>query len=528
MPALTVRAHFPLGVFQGHAEDGSPSRIPDTARLYSALINAAGNGTEAEFRKGQLRLSSESVAALSWLEHHPPTRIMIPDHVPAFGRAAITSYRDDGTAERLPKSRTGRIRKSSRTISTSTALSGAVGWLWDDAPTHVVETVGRLCSDVSCLGESDSPVVLTLEHIDATHEIVSEPSELHPRGVAVRTPGPGRLEELEKAWEAEHPAKLPTKTQDRPKLTEHPAGSRIPNSALRALQYERLAPSAPSSDPWTTALIMAVSEPFKPHEVVDWCVAAHRMLVARMGDSAPASVTGSYAKGVERPANRVAIQYIPASCLPRLPLAGNPESEFASGALAVLLPADLAPEDQLEITSALNAPNKRVWKRGADGSRQSVELRDAHLIGLHEFWPEVHPGWHRTWRSIGGLIPETRRQPDHPELGHWGFEQAALLSLAHVFRDHLECPPTRDYWAMIEAVSDVSRGGGSVLATHRIADSRITRYVHKAPKSMGVVQPYSATLDLGALVGDRTLIAIGQSRHLGGGLLVPVDSPEES
>ncbi len=79
MPPLTIRAQFPLGVFQGHEDDGSPARLPDTARLYSALVNAAGNGTEAELRKGQLRLSSESVAALSWLETHPPTQLMVPE-----------------------------------------------------------------------------------------------------------------------------------------------------------------------------------------------------------------------------------------------------------------------------------------------------------------------------------------------------------------------------------------------------------------------------------------------------------------
>jgi CRISPR-associated protein Csb2 len=50
--------------------------------------------------------------------------------------------------------------------------------------------------------------------------------------------------------------------------------------------------------------------------------------------------------------------------------------------------------------------------------------------------------------------------------------------------------------------------------------------VHKAPKSLGVIQPYTASLHLGRL-DSRALLAIGQSRHLGGGLLVPVDSPEE-
>jgi CRISPR-associated protein Csb2 len=42
-----------------------------------------------------------------------------------------------------------------------------------------------------------------------------------------------------------------------------------------------------------------------------------------------------------------------------------------------------------------------------------------------------------------------------------------------------------------------------------------------------VIQPYRAVLNLGDLTGPRTIAAIGQSRHLGGGLLVPRDLPAD-
>jgi CRISPR-associated protein Csb2 len=48
--------------------------------------------------------------------------------------------------------------------------------------------------------------------------------------------------------------------------------------------------------------------------------------------------------------------------------------------------------------------------------------------------------------------------------------------------------------------------------------------VHKVHPDT-VVQPYRAVLDLGDLAGPRTITAVGQSRHLGGGLLVPRDLP---
>ena len=40
-------------------------------------------------------------------------------------------------------------------------------------------------------------------------------------------------------------------------------------------------------------------------------------------------------------------------------------------------------------------------------------------------------------------------------------------------------------------------------------------------------QPYTALVSVGDLLGDTGLAAVGQSRHLGGGLLVPADLPAE-
>ena len=99
MSPLTIRAVFPLGVFQGHRADGSPDRLPDTARLFSALVNAAGQGSEAIAVKGRLEPSSESTAALSWLEKHPPTMIRIPNHVPVSPDRRPDAYRKTGTVQ---------------------------------------------------------------------------------------------------------------------------------------------------------------------------------------------------------------------------------------------------------------------------------------------------------------------------------------------------------------------------------------------------------------------------------------------
>ena len=63
-----------------------------------------------------------------------------------------------------------------------------------------------------------------------------------------------------------------------------------------------------------------------------------------------------------------------------------------------------------------------------------------------------------------------------------------------------------------------------VLSAHRLPARRAEAYVHRVAEG-SVVQPYRAVVDLGRLTGDRTIVAIGQTRHLGGGLLIPYDVP---
>ncbi|CEP27826.1 type I-U CRISPR-associated protein Cas5/Cas6 [Propionibacterium freudenreichii] len=513
MSPLTIRAVFPLGVFQGHRADGSPDRLPDTARLFSALVNAAGQGSEAIAVKGRLEPSSESTAALSWLEKHPPTMIRIPNHVPVSPDRRPDAYRKTGTVQGPKKSPAMRI--GARQISTGTAIDDCVGWFWADAPSEVQETVGRLCADVSCLGEDDSPVILTLDQFVPTHELVASTQQLRPTGLAVRTPGPGRLDELIRAHHEAFPPKMPSAAQDSPSFSEMPRGSRVPTEGLRVLRYKSPTPP-PADSPWPLAMLLPLSAHIALEDGLTWCVAMHRMLISRLGDGAPAIVTGHYARGASQPANRVAVQYLPPTLLSHRAESGD----FPHGAIALLLPASIAAEDRGEIVRALNSPRLGLWS-----SAGRVTLGTPLRIDASQFWPTPQPGWRRQWRTLDGMVPETRRQPRHELLGAWGFPQSALLSVGHVFREELALTRANTYW---ETVSVVTDRGVQILGTHLIPDSEVSRYVHKVPRSIGVVQPYSAQLDLADLVNDRALLALGQARHLGGGLLVPMDSPEVS
>ena len=74
-------------------------------------------------------------------------------------------------------------------------------------------------------------------------------------------------------------------------------------------------------------------------------------------------------------------------------------------------------------------------------------------------------------------------------------------------------------------VAQVRERGAGVMWYHRITRNP-SLYAHKMPQSV-TAQPYSALISVGDLLGDTGLAAVGQSRHLGGGLLIPADLPIE-
>ena len=173
MTALAIRARFPLGIFLGHHADGQPARYPDAARLHAALLHSAGKGSLAVATDGDLRAAPTSLAALQWLESHPPSAISLPGCViAALPGGTTTSFRDEGVFN-AEKGKAPTRRRMPKSQSDAVALDGPFGWAWEeDAPAEVVQTIARLCEDVSCLGEADTPVILEvgdIEPVSYTH-----------------------------------------------------------------------------------------------------------------------------------------------------------------------------------------------------------------------------------------------------------------------------------------------------------------------------------------------------------------------
>lgn len=513
MAALSITARFPLGTYLGHSGAQEPSDFPDFTRLFSALVQAAGKGSTAVVDGDDLRISPQVVPALRWLEEHPPSALAFPPTVRAnaLQRVKTSSYRDDGVYERRG-GRSGRTMrpKSLKRQSDAIAVAGRFGWAWEeDVPSWVVETVEDLCNDVVCLGEADSPVILEVADIEVTHlRDAAATGFPEPGGVQVRTPVIGRLSELESDYAVARPAKQPTEAADRHTWSQVPDSLQPSTSRVVPLTYRPIE-RVSSNIPWPSGIALTLTEAIDSRERVRWCVALHKAIAAYLGENAPPLVTGKYSQLVRQPANRLALQYLSADEF----TASNCAAQVPFGAFVVLAPADADPAELRRVEAALNSIKRVFLSRSSE-----VMLGERFGVDAVTFWRYPADGHVRFWSPVPGLIPETRRQRGQS----WSLVDAALLSIGHVLRERYEIDGERLSYR--DLVSAVRSDGVAIHDARLIPDSRIERYAHRTPEGV-VVQPYSALIDLGGLIPETTLCALGQSRHLGGGLLLPMDVP---
>lgn len=506
-----MRARFVLGYYSAHLPDRRADLLPSPLRLHAALVAAAGNGVTAVPGPAGLRRTESAARALEWFEENPPEYIELPDWSlnrreggPAF------AYRDEGVVELASKS--SSRRKSRRDVAESTAIGGAIGWGWERMPDDVREELSLLCDDVPCLGEADSPVVLEMGEIVPTHRRALNQSPFASAAIRLAVPRSGRLDELDALYESANPMKSPSFAADKWKVTEQPAPSAITHAKAVDVGYDQIGHEAPASPaaPWETVVHLPIDRDISAVDRVAWSVTLHRALVSALGDEATSLVTGRYSGGATTPANRIAIQPMTETLME---LSRN--SALGSG-IAILLPA-----------GAIDAvaPALRRLKRLYRGASGSMELGMPSVLSAAEFWRPAASGTRRLWTTFPAMIPEVRRQKSRNGRP-WTLNDAALLSVGFAYRDQLaedvQASESQKYAAIIEAVE--SRGVRAFNAK-RIADSDVSSYAHKLPTGL-TAQPFQVMVAPGTLIEESTLLAVGQSRHLGGGLLCPVDVPE--
>jgi CRISPR-associated protein Csb2 len=519
MPFAIV-ADLPLGTYRGSSADGSPERIPSVSRLYSALLSAAGFGPRAVQRSpDSLEVSDADEAVLRWLEDHPPASVRIPALAVNSGNGI--AYRDDGTLKKDSKSGTWAIKKLSKVPNAGTAVDGTFAWIWEQPPPEPVRiALEQLCPDVAYLGTTESPVRLTAmtgDAFEATLDRDPDASLFTTGATGIELPTRGRLEELSAAHRAATKP-VPLSTKEKHGTDEKSLAPVPPRKSVQTAWYTPRAAST-GNVPWPQVIAIPLSRAIPDQDRVRWAVAVHKALVKALDFGAPPMITGAYPDGVRPPANRVALHFLDES-MPALPDAIKANGRTAW--LAVLVPdkADAADLDALRwaLTEARSVQGRRLW----------LFPREARVLDGSQFWEEPAPGQVRLWRTVPAAIPDTRGSSD----GHWNFSHAALLSLGFVWQDQerngeriLPKVPgrgTAHYRGLARAVNDA---GVAVVHARAVRTSDVNRYVHKINKD-AVVRPYTAVLSLGGLPGPRTIQAMGQSRHLGGGLLVPLDIAE--
>ncbi|AZA10486.1 type I-G CRISPR-associated protein Csb2 [Corynebacterium gerontici] len=504
MPTLDISATFPLGVYLGHRADGSPDPFPDIARLHSALLHAAATGTTAKEQDGRVQPSEDGLAALRWLEEHPPSRLHVPTHRRQSNDENRITYRNEGWFEK------SKFKVSARRMSEGTTFDGPIAYSWDDVPEAVVETVFELCSDVAVLGEGGSLVKLEHRSLPPTLVLDTEASMFTPGGEYIRGVAPGRTDALIQAFEAANPGK--GKAQKTAKK-EDSRTAEATTTGLRDLRYRR--PDAPaSSTPWDQVLLLELDGDVIPEQHRQaWCVAMHRAIIAAIQSGVPPMVTGQYPKTMpDRPSNHLSIQYLTKEQVERHGLQNH--------AIALLLPNDATAEDLIRLAQGLESIRTLRCKYG----RRRLEFNGV-AVRAEEFWEAPKPGSYRLWLPTPLAVTEVR-SPKRSRTGGrpWGLADAGLVSIALAWSAFLPKVKGNSDERHI-ARHEKARNYGVRVARTTLRAANTQHFIYKTRKG-SVPQMWTGLIDLGELAPTTVMAAIGQSRHLGGGLLVPVDVPE--
>lgn len=495
--------------------------------------------------------------ALAWLEDNPPHSILLPRVIPPTSDAI--SYRDKGYLEK------GKVKKSPDKASKAMSYcqnaveSLLLTWQWDENPNQeVINTLNLLCGEVPYLGEACSVVELKViagggipeVQRDKTWTLEKGPMlsgiSRHNRVFAV--PGTGRLEELKRAYMAANPegkgkgknaakSKIRAKEAEQnflndyvPKETEGLAGYRPPFvHSERALEA-----------PWTRVIVMSVTvdeghqgekSEWKPSEseYVGWAVALHRFLVKQWGVDPAPSLVGKYVSGIKRPANNVAIQILDSELKSSYGIQLRDDVARKLPGFLIMLPKDMPQHDMQKLYDVC----KRSKGKTLYFSQAVPKLRlgESALIDAEHLWKPVSVDFVRYWMPRPLAIAETRPIPDPKKKRHWRAAESMYLALGHVWRDKYvpnDIQGTREsrYWETVDAVADQS-SNFRIFDCRRVSRVNMIDYAHHT-NSSNVLRAMSALIAISDGEGslDCAALAVGQSRHLGGGFLVPLDFPK--
>lgn len=502
---FAIMAHFPLGTYRAHLGADAVDPLPSPARLHAAFLAAAGSGVRAHEDGDVLTPSPDDRAALEWLDRNPPDELIVP-HRKGSPREYIR-FRSTGQVLKeggnwVPDKKIGDVPES------QVALSGPLGWLWrEEPPADVAHSLSQIAPDVSHLGTAESPVCMRVvrdAHTPTTH-VRDDDAVLWSAGPAnldLDTPAPGRTEALVTAYRTFN---APRRGKEAHGTTDDIVRPPRVETHLEPRRYRPHERRNDNPEPWDRLLLISLKGRRIPPEArVFAAVRFHRALIATIGDGAPPLVTGHYERPGSRPANRLAIQFLDADM---------PSSHVSNwdSTLALLIPRDAEDADVAIVEAAVRS------MRGFDLSRRHHvrfgQYRPREVLAAR-FWDRAATTHVRTAvPALSDIRPNSRPS--------WSVADAVALGVGLVWRDHI-APPGRGPQWMRRVADLVLDAGLAVHSVEWVRGSRPGRYAHRVHPD-AVVAPFHARLSLPDFADAAALVAIGQNRHLGGGLLVPVE-----
>lgn len=502
MSEFAVIADLPLGAYRARTPGGNLDPLPSPTRLHAALLCAAAAGPRATLDGTELYPNAQDRSALTWLEQNPPNGVALPRTCEV--RTHYYGYRREGTL--VKEGGVGpKDKVVARPMVGLVAVEGPFAWTWQEPPPpDVRDSLAALCGDVAHLGNAETPVRMRVGKAQPTHRRAPDADLFDTEeGLDVDVPVHGRTDAMTRAYAVRR--KPATPAADRYSTSETARSADFVEIGREAARYLALEPAAEPDGPWSTVLLAGFGVPrdtLRDEDHVGWAAAVHRALIALVGDGAPAVLTGTYLPGARQPANRVALQLFASDAVRAADL------DYNGAVLGALLPAGAAGIDLATVTQAFARLRHVTWGK-AVRTLTPLPARSAR-----RFWPATGSG---LFELRPAAVADTR-----PIGRDWTIADAVALSLGFVLRDRPELQGAgRGDVRYRDTARLVTEAGLAVHAVDRVMDNDLSKYVHRIHDSR-IVQPYRARLSLGGLLDDRTLICLGQSRHLGGGLLVPV------
>ena len=258
-------------------------------------------------------------------------------------------------------------------------------------------------------------------------------------------------------------------------------------------------------------IAIPVDAPVPEKARVAWAVAAHRALIENSsGTARPAMITGAYAAGVRRPANRIALHMLDAGT----------GAEAPGPCLLVMIPAGTSPLTWM-------CCSRQSWQlrfcAARRGRPRKLDTSQIRVMDGSRFWSPPAA------RRHPAVADGARRHPRDPRVTGRRVELRPRGPAVDGFRVEGPAPAGQGLRGAATRTTGAwprrsARLAWRLCMRKAVRTADVDRYVHKVNEH-AVVRPYTACLSLGSLAGPGTISAIGQSRHLGGGLLIPLRRP---